>query len=238
MNKERITNREEANKYYKLVNNLIDDYIVKWKVRPKEICKYFENNMQRFLDKTGLSDVDGIKKVVKDVLYHRYHMELDKVISFENFKFISENNLIKPGTPTIQHQKVIADVYHTDLGHINLIDSELHIYKVNDFGKEFEISVFNNTELNTIYVNIENNLINNINKKHLTLYSIDDIDMGISIEIPFTDFISESALRKSIIDRISREDLLKIIGNLIKSDKNLSHTVYKGVHKGYHIWEL
>ena len=29
-----INNSEDANKYYQMINGLVDDYIDKWKVRP------------------------------------------------------------------------------------------------------------------------------------------------------------------------------------------------------------
>ena len=29
-----INNREDANRYYQIINDLIDDYIYKWKIKP------------------------------------------------------------------------------------------------------------------------------------------------------------------------------------------------------------
>ena len=37
-----INNREDANKYYQIMNELVDEYIDKWKIRPAKLKKYCE----------------------------------------------------------------------------------------------------------------------------------------------------------------------------------------------------
>jgi len=43
-----INNREDANKYYQIINELVDEYIDKWKIRPKNLKKYLRPGSDRF----------------------------------------------------------------------------------------------------------------------------------------------------------------------------------------------
>ena len=38
-----INNREDANRYYQIVNELVDDYLDKWKIRPSNLKRYLQN---------------------------------------------------------------------------------------------------------------------------------------------------------------------------------------------------
>jgi hypothetical protein len=152
----KITNREELNQYYKRVNELVDEYITGHNIRPSEVYHYFQRNLQSFLERTGLSDVDGIKKVVNDVLEHRRHMELDKVMKFESFNRLNES-VLSIGNATVEHEKVLADYYNTSIGHIDLVDGDIHLYKINDFGKKVLSIIFSDSELQKVK---ENNGIN------------------------------------------------------------------------------
>ena len=239
----KINNREEANQYYKKVNELVDEYITKWKVRPSEIFHYFKRNMESFLERSGLSDVEGIKRVVDDVLDHRRHMELDKVMKFESFNRLNEG-VINIGNSTVEHEKVLADFYNTSLGHIDLVDGDIHLYKVNDFGKKITAIIFSDNELVKIRENVVNQLIEETKNKVLSINEIDGINMGFSIRLWVNDIFSEESLRKSIDDKINNENLLLIIKNIVQQKQDLPITFnterlsYKDSFDGYHIWEI
>jgi len=38
-----INSREDANKYYQVVNKLVDEYIDKWKIKPTNLKRYLKN---------------------------------------------------------------------------------------------------------------------------------------------------------------------------------------------------
>ena len=44
-----INNREDANKYYQIMNELVDEYIDKWKIRPAKLKKYLSHNFFHLL---------------------------------------------------------------------------------------------------------------------------------------------------------------------------------------------
>ena len=43
-----VNNRESANKYYTLINELIDNYVEKWKIKPSNLKKYLKPGTDRF----------------------------------------------------------------------------------------------------------------------------------------------------------------------------------------------
>jgi hypothetical protein len=82
----KISNSEEAHGYYKIVNDLIDEYIVKWGIKPSSLSRYLKNSkLDQLLKINGLSDIEGIDRVLKDVIEDRSHMERDGIMKFESF---------------------------------------------------------------------------------------------------------------------------------------------------------
>ena len=43
-----ISSREDANKYYQVVNKLVDDYMDKWKIRPTNLKRYLKTGSDKF----------------------------------------------------------------------------------------------------------------------------------------------------------------------------------------------
>jgi hypothetical protein len=239
----KITNREEANQYYKQVNELVDDYIKTWKIKPSEIYHYFQRNMQSFLERSGLSEVEGIKRVVNDVLEHRRFMELDKVMKFESFSKVNES-VINIGNANINHEKVLADYYNTSLGHIDLVDPEIHLYKINDFGKKVVSIIFSDKELEEIKENILDNLVLEAENKVLSINEVDGVEMGFSFRFWLSDIFDKEKFRNSCEEKLTNENLLVVIKSVIQKYQELptnfdnSRLSYKDDFKGYHIWEV
>ena len=58
-----INNSEDLNKYYNIVNQYVDEYIDKWKIKPTNLKNYLLGNKSRlvnFLEKKGLKDINRI----------------------------------------------------------------------------------------------------------------------------------------------------------------------------------
>ena len=43
-----ISSREDANKYYQVVNKLVDDYMDKWKIKPTNLKRYLKTGSDKF----------------------------------------------------------------------------------------------------------------------------------------------------------------------------------------------
>jgi hypothetical protein len=55
-----ISSREDANKYYQVVNKLVDDYMDKWKIKPTNLKRYLKtgsDKFEKFIERNGLKDI-------------------------------------------------------------------------------------------------------------------------------------------------------------------------------------
>ena len=58
-----INNKEDANRYYQVINGLVDDYLDKWKVRPSNLKRYLQPGSERFnkfLERNKLKDSTAV----------------------------------------------------------------------------------------------------------------------------------------------------------------------------------
>ena len=213
----KITNTEEANHYYKLVNDSIDEYINTWKIKPTNLTKYLKSSkFENFLNKRGLGDVEGIKRILKDVLEDRTHMEKDGVMKFESFRESLDNPFI--------YEKILADYYNTGLGHIESIGDNL--FKVTDFGKELEVFIFSEYDINNIKKTKENVDFEFLCEKYLT-------DDELLFDMQLKDIIDEEKFRELFNDRVTFDTMIKEISldnNCVYKEKFKDHYIYeKGV---------
>ena len=202
-----INTREDANKYYQMVNTLIDDYIDKWKIRPSNLKRYLQPGSERFnkfLERNGLKDIKGAERVLRDVIEDREAMENDGVITFESFKlFESEEFKLSSLKQCLykgvekasnKHEKALADYFDTSLGHIDVVDSYKHIFSLNAWGKEFEVVIYTKDELNLIKENMLEYLYSEIKSKNIELSGGLKVNLG--------NLITEDSFKKEVVENV------------------------------------
>ena len=62
-----INNREDANRYYQMINDLVDEYTEKNKIRPSNLKRYLQPGSERFnkfLERNKLKDVKGAEIIL------------------------------------------------------------------------------------------------------------------------------------------------------------------------------
>ena len=230
-----INNREDANKYYQQINELIDDYMDKWKVRPSSLKRFLPNGSERFnkfLHRNNLKDVNGIEQVLSDVINDRVNMVKDGVLTFENFK-VFESDEFKVSNlrqclykgiekADLNMEKVLADVFDTNLGSIDVVDSGKHIFKVNDWnGKDINVLIYSKEDLELIKSNLVDCLYDELTSKKVLL--------GGLIDVSLVDFVSQDGFTTMMNDQLSGDGLNDIISQLLEMDS------YKSFN-GYQIW--
>ena len=158
-----IKNSEDANKYYQIVNQYIDEYTDNHKIRPVNLGKYLKNSdkLKNILERKGQKDIKNINQVISDVISDRIAMEKDLVKTFENFKFFESDEFkisnlkvcLYKGIEKVDlnMEKVLADVFDTNLSAIDVVDSDKHIFKVND---GVDVIVYSKEDLEIIKNNI------------------------------------------------------------------------------------
>ena len=228
-----INNREDANKYYQQVNGLIDEYIDKWKIKPSSLGRYLKPGSDRFnklLGRNNLKEVNGIDRVLSDVIEDRVNMERDAVLTFENFKFFESDEFklsnlkqcLYKGIEKvdINMEKVLADVFDTNLGSIDVIDSDKHIFKINDWnGEDINVLIYSKEDLEIIKNNMIDCLFDELKSKKVLL--------GGLIEISLKDITSDVGYIRFSIGKELK--LNEVISHLLEMED------YKSFN-GYQIW--
>lgn len=211
-----ITNREELNKYYNVINELIDEYIEKWNIRPSRLKKYLKPNSKRFnnfLKRNNLYEIKGADKILKDVISDRVSMEKDKILKFESYKIyesINENKLdefIFTGIDKadIKMEKILADRFDTNLSDISVIDSQKHLFKVEGWNTTNKVFIFSKEDIDLMKENIFNYLYDQFKLKKLSL--IDDISIELDSLITrekFDEKLEGVLDQKKLINKISK----------------------------------
>jgi hypothetical protein len=234
----KISNREEANKYYKLVNNAINDFMGETKARPSEVHKYLTKNGVKFLKRLELSDVEGIDSVLNDVLLHRRHMEDDKVITFESFSKLNESS-INVGSPSVEHEKVLADIFNTSLGHIDVLDPQLHLFKISDFGKDVYAIIFNESEISKIKEDLIIKIKDEVTSKVMNVSDVDGVSIS-PIKFWLSDILDESKVLEVINSKISSDMVFNFIKSSLFKSTSLNFDLGRfdnfKEYSGYFIW--
>jgi len=231
----KIDNTHDANKYYKLVNDFIDKYIVDWKIKPSRLASYLKNSekFEKFLDKNNLKEVWNINRIINDVIEDRTGLEHDGVLKFEKYSLLKEN-LINLGTADISYEKVLADYYNIGLSHILLRDASLNMYLIQDFDTKKYAVIYSDSDLTK---NLENIRFTIQKKIILDYHEIDDLEgYSFNLDLRIGDVTDNKKLTTKLNEVIDENFFLSILKQTIykKYDK------YSKYHKEgvYHILEL
>jgi hypothetical protein len=220
-----IKNSEDANKYYQLVNQYIDEYVDKWKIKPTNLKNYLLGNKSKlvnFLERKGLKEISNIDRVVKDIVDDRVAMFSDGVMTFENFKFFESDEFkvvelkqcLYKGIDkvTIEHEKILADYWDVSLSQIDPISPEKHLFKVDDFN----VVIFNSGELLIIKENIKEFALNQVFDTNVKLdLGNSSIDMKINIK----DFIDSEKFKSKLEEELTIDKVKSVISSILGCER-------------------
>lgn len=236
----KIDNRFDANKYYDIINNLIDEYIDKWKVKPSRLKRYLKPNSKRFdnfISKHNLKDIKGIERVLKDVIEDRVALEKDNVMTFEKYNLLESNDYTEElndflykglGKATAEMEKYLADVYDSNLSNVKLIDSDRRFFTVNSWSKEYEVVIYSVEDLHIIKENFIDYYYNKLKDKKLKIS--DEIDIDIILLVNKENFYNILNKKFSIKSGVFLNNISKLLDGSIKTPTNLNNF--------YMVWEL
>jgi hypothetical protein len=216
-----INSREDANKYYQVVNKLVDEYIDKWKIKPTNLKRYLKNGsdkFEKFIERNGLKDINGIKQVINDVIEDRVHMETDGVLTFENFKVFESDDfkitsiiqcLYKGiGKTDIKTEKFLADHFDANLSQIDIIDTDKHMFKISNWENEdLLVIVYNKDEFVIIKENIKEYLYDELLKQQIDLIVGVSLKLNTVIDKDKFDTDMESKLTDDLITDLINDSL-------------------------------
>lgn len=231
-----ISSREDANKYYQIVNTLVDNYIDKWKIKPSNLKKYLKkgsDKMQKFVERNGLKDITGIQRILDDVIEDRVHMEKDGVLTFENFKMFESDeykvssilqSLYKGiDNADIKMEKLLADHFDANLSDIDIVDAGKHIFKVSNWDKnDVLVVIYSKEEFDIIKTNIKDCLLSELVKKEVDL-------MGLTIKLE--NIINKDKFEE-LVDSLNNDKITDLITTSLKKDGDFKLTQ----KDDYYLW--
>lgn len=235
-----ITNREQANQYYDIVNKMVDEYMDGEKIRPSMLKYYLKKDGDMFnylLKVNNLSEVVGIDRVLSDVIDDREGMEIDGIMKFENFKILESeefkiSNIRQCLYKSINNagsdaEKVIADYYDTNLGSVEIDSPEAHVFSVSGWHNDkIRVIVYNNDELDVFNSNLIEYLYNEICSK--------EIELVLGIKLVLSDFIKIDNFKDKFTEKMNLDNdkefsikiIEKITGTEFKINKN-NHYIFE-----------
>lgn len=222
-----INNRDDANKYYQIINDLIDNYIDKWKIRPRNLKTYLKfgsDKLERFIVRNGLKDIKGINQIIKDVIDDRVSMEEDGVLTFESFK-VFESSEFKVATiiecftkgidkVDINMEKFLADEFDTSLSHVDIVDSDKHIFTIDNWGKSrIDVLIYSKEEFDIIKSNLREYFVNQYKGKVMDIYGV---------KVSLIDITDVDKFNSVMSEKIDEEKAISILTQALKKEgKNL-----------------
>ena len=234
-----INSREDANKYYQVVNKLVDEYIDKWKIKPTNLKRYLKNGsdkFEKFINRNGLKDINGIKQVINDVIEDRVHMETDGVLTFERFKVFESDEfkitsiiqcLYKGiGKTDIIAEKFLADHFDANLSQIDIIDTDKHMFKISNWENEdLLVIVYNKDEFDIIKENIKEYLYEELIKQQI------DLIVGVSLRL--NTLVDKDKFDTDIESKLSDN----LITDLINDSLEMNYTKFDFEKTdNYYLW--
>lgn len=217
-----INNREDVNKYYQLINGLVDDYIDGHKIRPSRLSAYLKPGGQRFnkfLERNKLKDIKGAEVILKDIIEDREHMEKDGVITFESFNLL-ESVEYKISTlkqclykgierADLNMEKALADYFDINLGAIDIVDSDKHKFKIEDWkNDDWYCVVYSKEEMSSIRLNLVDHFYDNVSEMEIEL--VDELKIKLN-NLVNTEIFREK-LEKILTDNKLKEIICKTLG--------------------------
>jgi hypothetical protein len=225
-----IKSREDANKYYQLVNGLIDEYMDRGKIRPSNLKRYLQpggERFKKFLTRNKLNEITGIERILSDVIEDRANMESDGVLTFESFKFF-ESDVFKTSSlkqcfykglekADIEMEKALADFFDTNLGSIDVVDSDKHVFFIDDIWTD--VVCFSEEDMKVIEGNMAEHLYSELKKKEIELVERIIGDLSINLgEIIDSNPAVYDAFASAIKEKLGDGVLENIMENLLGED--------------------
>lgn len=215
----KIQTREQANFYYKKVNDLLNEYLEKWDINPINLRKYFKKGSTKyksFLERNGLADVKGIEKVFDDILDDMVSFKKEYIAKFESYTMVNDEIpslksalYFKLKEASLEMEKFLADYFDTNLSFVTPLSLTKHLYLIEDWDKDKHVYIFDEEDLEIIKNNFMNYFYQYASKK--------DIDLFFNLSVNMKNLMSFEEFSKKVEDSLTEEKNIEIISSLIES---------------------
>jgi hypothetical protein len=155
------------------------------------------------------------------VIEDREHMEKDGVITFESFNLL-ESQEYKISTlkqclykgiekADLNMEKVLADYFDVNLGSIDVVDSDKHKFKIEDWkNDDWLVVIYSKEEIDTIKENLFDHFYEIISEKKIEIIE--------GLDINLTELINRELFENKITEIITDNKLKEIITKSLGDD--------------------
>lgn len=221
--------------YYIKVKSYVGDYISTWNVRPSRLKKYLNRNrLSDFLENQSLNDVKLIDRVLDDVLSSYIALENDSILTFENYNFVDDNDdllsvlFFGMSDSSVDHEKLLADIFDTSLSRIDSIDSTKHLFRVDGLVSDADVMIFDENDIEVLKENVAEFVQNKLRKESVSV----GISEGISLDFAVGDFIDLYDMNSHIWSQVDYNFLVQLLESVfdceVTEDPNEKYIVCKG----------
>ena len=228
MERKKITTSEELNKIYSIINLKIKKFS-DMNIPHNKIANYLKTgseNFKTFINEDDeLKNIDGVERVLQDIIEDTYHAFKDglfkrkKLGEIKTFESLITESIyyLTEITPKDkhEHEKALADIYKVSMSYIDLIDDNLHLYYVNDQGETIKVLIFNIDEVNIIRKNIVNKLCEEIRKRTTRLLADKIIELG--------ELIGQTEINSMVSAKLTDNDIINHIETNTGLEVNVKH---------------
>lgn len=209
-----INNTSDANKYYYLVNEIIDKYI-KNGYNLKSLNKNLKSRSRfykSFIEDNKLTDIDNIGIVIDDVIDDRCAINENNIKTFNEFIFENNNKDkvdIYDGISEldIKFQKVLSNNINIGLSMIDIYNEKQHIYSAIGYdNKNRYYAVFSKNDLKIIRDNIIHNITSELMDSKISLKSY-------PMKISLNDILDNDKTRECLSTVLMDNDEYCLLGN-------------------------
>lgn len=214
--KKKISNSEELNNYYKMVNTKLKKYS-DMNISQDRIASYLKPgtiNFTKFISEDDdLKDVDGIEVVLRDIIQDTYaafkdglfkKIQNSSVKKFENYlteSIFEDRELTEKEIHA--HERALADIYKVSISHIECVNKLIHVYEIFDNGKKINAIIYTNDE----FLKERNKAIEIVVDYYIN--KMQKIDSRIAIN----DIVDRDNIKQQWNGIISNEDILTSMVN-------------------------
>jgi len=224
--KKAISNSEELNNYYKMINTKLKKYS-DMNISHDKIAKYLMPGTQNFSnfisEDDDLKDVDGIEVVLKDIIHDIYGAFKDglfkkiqngSIKKFENY-MVNESifNFQTTEEDIHKHERALADIYKVSISYIECIKEDIHLYSVNDDGVMRKVMVFTTEEIEKVKTNILEKLIDSTKNKFYSFKNISDLELGMDKKLQMKDVLDYDKVKALLDKEITEDDIVETIAS-------------------------
>ena len=210
--------KEQLNNHYEQLNNLVDDYIDNWKIKPSNLKRYLKPGSKRFKNFLLRNDLTESyhEVILKDIIEDRVSMEKDGVLTFESFSLNESNDLKIESMEDVLYkgieksditmEKVLADYFDTNLSSISIEDSFKHIFKVDGWSGDKKVIIYSKEDFDLISENIFEKLYEKLSNSSVDL--IEDVSINLS------ELIDNELFLNKIKSKLSQDFIKQTISKL------------------------